>query len=88
MTTITATEARHNFADLLREAESEVVQITQHNKPTAAVMSWEIYETLLETLEILIDPNTYSNIRAGIYDIDANRMTKWEEVRSRIIQTP
>ena len=87
METFTATEARHNLAEILKAAESDVVQITQHNKPAAAVLSWESYESLVDALEILIDPDVHSYVRNGITDFEAGRVTKWEDARARIIKT-
>lgn len=86
MTTLTATEARNGFADLIREAEVKVIQITQHNKPTAAVMSWDYYESLLETLEILSDPETISSIKQSEKEYDADLFTNWEDVKRRLIR--
>jgi len=86
MATLTATKARNNFADLLKEAETDVVQITQHNKPAAAVMSWYFYESLLETLEILNDPETLDRLRQGEQDVEAGRVMDWESVKSRLTQ--
>ena len=86
MSMLTATKARNNFADLLKEAENEVVQITQHNKPAVAVMSWNIYESLLETLEILSDPETLERLRQGEKDVEAGRVEDWEKVKSRMNQ--
>ena len=84
MATLTATEARNHFAELLKDVENEVVQITQHNKPAAAVMSWEIYESMLETLEILSDPETLNRFQQGVADMTAGRLTDWEVVKQRI----
>jgi len=84
MPSLTATQARNHFAKLLRDAENEVVQITQHNKPAAAVMSWEIYESLLETLEILSDPETLNRFQQGVADMNAGRLTDWEVVKQSI----
>ena len=87
METFTATEARHNLAEILRRAKRDVVQITQHNKPAAAVLSWDSYESLVDALEILIDRDVFSNVRQGILDFEAGRVTPWEEARARIIKT-
>ena len=86
MATLTATKARNNFADLLKEAETDVVQITQHNKPAAAVMSWSFYESLVETLEILNDPETLDRLRQGERDVEEGRVTDWESVKSRLTE--
>ena len=84
MTVLTSTEARNSFAELIREAEKEVVQITQHNKPTVAVMSWELYESLMETLEILSEPETLRSIQRGEQDYREGRVADWESVKKRL----
>jgi len=86
MATLTATQARNRFAELLKDAEDEVVQITQHNKPAAAVMSWEIYESLLETLEILSDPEAMQKIEQGEKDVVTGKLTDWDVVKSDLLQ--
>ena len=75
------TEARAHFAELLKEAENDVVQITQHNKPAAAVLSWEAYESLIETLEILSDPEMMEAIRQGEIDIEKGDVIDWEDFK-------
>ncbi len=85
MNTLTSTEARNSFSDLIREAEKEVVQITQHNKPAAAVMSWDFFESLMETLEILSDPETVDSIRQGEQDHDAGKFSDWETAKKRLV---
>ncbi len=84
MSILTATEARNSFAQLIKEAEKEVVQITQHNKPAMAVMSWEQYESLLETLEILSDPDTLLSVQRGEEDFDRGQVSEWEAVKKRL----
>lgn len=78
------TEARARFADLIKEAEDEVVQITQHNIPKAALMSWEVYESLIETLEILSDPEMMEGIRQGEKDIEDGNVYPWEDVKREL----
>ena len=84
MNTLTSTEARNTFSDLLKEAETEIVQITQHNKPAAAVMSWDFFESLMETLEILSDPETTASLRRGEQDIESGRTADWETVKKQL----
>ncbi len=84
MPTLTATEARSRFSKLLKEAEREVVQITQRNKPAAAVMSWEIYESLMETVEILSDDAMLDKIRRGEEDVAAGNVISFEQVKKEL----
>jgi len=67
MNTAPLTEVRDN----LREVVDTVVNtgteyvITRHGKPVAVVLSYEEYEALVETLNILSDDDTMTAIREG-----------------------
>jgi prevent-host-death family protein len=84
LSTLTSTQARNRFRILIEEAQREVVQITQRNVPTAAVMSWEVYQSLLETLEILSDDELMAKIRRGRSDIKAGKTTSWDKVKKEL----
>ena len=58
------TTARMNFTKMgeIFEKQQDVVQITRYGQPYMAVMSWEEYESLLETREILGDPETINHL--------------------------
>ena len=85
MTIVNATDARVRFAALLKEAENDVVQITQRNKPSAALISWDVYESLLETLEILSDPELLDAMKRSEEQISAGKAVKWADVRGRYL---
>ena len=58
MTTLTATNARKEFFDLIKgAAEGHQTYRIQHRQGTAVLMSEEDYEGLLETLELLSLPD-------------------------------
>lgn len=74
MERISITEARNRFMKLPDQAaKDKVLAVTRRNKEVMAVMSWELYEGLLETLEILSDPELMHNLKKGIEDIRAGR---------------
>ena len=72
--TITATEARQQFYQLLRKSvKGHVpVKITSKNGD-AVILSEEDYEGLLETLELLSVPGMRRSIREAKADIRAGR---------------
>jgi prevent-host-death family protein len=84
MTILTASKARNSFAQLCKEAEKEVVQVTQHNKPSMAVMSWDYYQSLIETLEILSEPETLDNIKRGERDLENGNTIEWSKVKAQL----
>jgi len=74
MRTLTITEARKKFLALPDQAgRDKIFAVTRRNKKVMAVMSWELYEGLLETVEVLSDPELMQNLRTAIEDIEADR---------------
>ena len=72
--TITATEARQQFYQLLRKSVKGHVPVKITSKNGDAVMlSEEDYEGLLETLELLSVPGMRKSVREAKADIRAGR---------------
>jgi PHD/YefM family antitoxin component YafN of YafNO toxin-antitoxin module len=49
-----------------------------------AVMSWELYEGLLETLEVMSDPKLMNHLKKGIDDVKAGRTYSLSEAYERL----
>jgi PHD/YefM family antitoxin component YafN of YafNO toxin-antitoxin module len=49
-----------------------------------AVMSWELYEGLLETLEIISAPELMNNLKLGLDDVKAGRTYSLTEAYERL----
>ncbi len=85
MEKIPITEARNRFMKLPDQtAKDQVLAITRRNKEVLAVMSWELYEGLLETLEVLSDPELMNNLKKGIDDVKAGRTHSLSEAYERL----
>ncbi|MEW6668209.1 MAG: type II toxin-antitoxin system Phd/YefM family antitoxin [Thermodesulfobacteriota bacterium] len=85
MQKLTISEARNRFMRLPDEIpDNEVVAVTRRNKEVMACMSWELYEGLLETMEILADPDLMKMIKKGTEDIKAGRTFTIEQARKRL----
>jgi len=84
MHTYSISEARAKFAELMRASRRHVIQITDRNRPAVAVMDWVEYESLVETLEILSDPEMMKGIRQGREDIKAGRTISLEALRKEL----
>ena len=41
----------------LLSAESRAVALTRHGKPVMAMMSWDLFESITETMDIMGDPD-------------------------------
>ena len=68
---IPLTEARSRLSEIVDEVEStgSTIEISRHGRPVAVVMSYEEYESLLETLNILADEATMDAIAEAERDI-------------------
>jgi prevent-host-death family protein len=85
MQKIPITEARNKFMQLPSQAaKHEVLAVTRRNKEVMAVMSWELYEGLLETLEVLSDPKLMNHLKNGINDVKAGRTHSLSEAYERL----
>ena len=64
---------------LADEDEAGAATITRHGKPVLAVLPWETYESIIETLEILSDKELMASVRRGIEDVDEGRTVPLDE---------
>lgn len=82
MTTVTVTQARDSLLELLRAAQErgEAVQITRNGRPAGVLISAEEWESLIETVEILSDPNAMRKIRRARAELREGRTRTHEEV--------
>jgi antitoxin YefM len=87
MTTfMTATEARKNFFSVVNQANhpGSVVAITHEGIPKVVMVSFEEYEGLLETLEIMSDPETVADLNTAIREMHDGDVVDFEEVKKRV----
>ena len=64
-----------------REGELGAVAVTRRGKPVLAIMPWELYEALTETLEILSDEELTSALRRSVREADQGDLIPWESAR-------
>jgi antitoxin YefM len=62
---LTITNAREKLMQLPEELEGAVT-ITRHGQPVLALMPWTIYQEMLETVEILGDPEIVESLKRSI----------------------
>ena len=60
------------------------MRITNRGKPALALLSAELYDSLIETLDVLSDPETAEALRKSLSDIQAGRVRSLEEVAERL----
>ena len=87
MTELTITQARRALLDLpeqLAKAPDKAISVTRRGRPVLAVMPWELYESIVETLEVLSDPAATAALHASLEDIRKGRVISHEEARKRL----
>lgn len=81
-------DARKRLTSLPEEfaqaPELGAVAVTRRGKPVLAVLSWDLYESLLETMEVMSDPELMKALRRGVQDIAAGRLSTSDEVRRNL----
>jgi len=87
MTQLTISEARRGLLHLperLARESDRAVGITRRGRPVLAVMPWEFYESIVETLEVLSDPDMVSMLRESLEDLKHGRLVSNEEAKARL----
>ncbi|HEY3396465.1 MAG TPA: type II toxin-antitoxin system Phd/YefM family antitoxin [Armatimonadota bacterium] len=84
---LTMTEFRERVTRLPEDMEREhwtSLAVTRRGEPVLAVIPWEMYEGLLETMEVLGDPEMMASIRASLREIAAGRTYTSAEARRKL----
>ena len=81
MVTITATEARKSFFELIKQTNQshDVIQV-QHKSGNAVIMSAEDYESLQETLFLLSQPGFSEGFEQSLEDARAGDVSSFDQV--------
>lgn len=82
---IQISEARRRLNELHKElAPDETLSITSRGKQVFALMPWELYESLNETMAIFSDPDLMKSLKKGLQDIKSGRVTDWETAKQEM----
>lgn len=79
--------ARAKLAGLnreLRKRPGTVVRITHRGKPAMTLMSSDLYDAIVETLEVMSDPGAVEALRKSLEDIEAGRVHTLADVAKRL----
>lgn len=81
MLTMTATEARKSFFEIIKQTnqQHEIIQV-QHKSGNSVIMSAEDYESLQETLHLLSNPNFKQTFNQSVKEADEGDVASFEEV--------
>jgi antitoxin YefM len=79
-------EARRKLTKLPEElgANPATVAVTRRGKPVLAIMTWEDYQAVQETLEILSDDKSVEQLRCSIKEVKEGKTIPWKEAKARL----
>jgi PHD/YefM family antitoxin component YafN of YafNO toxin-antitoxin module len=73
-------ETRKRMTSLENDLSYEdTISVTNHGKEVFAILRWETYESIAETLEILSDPEGYNDLKVGIVQAQQGKLIDLEE---------
>ena len=81
MVTMTATEARKSFFELIKQTnqQHEIIEV-QHKTGNAVIMSAEDYESLHETLHLLSQPHFKQTFDQSVKEADEGQTDSFDDV--------
>ena len=69
--------------ELLSE-ENRAVALTRRGKPVLALMPWELFESIVETMEIMGDAEMMETLRRSIRDVQEGNLVSIEEGKAEL----
>jgi antitoxin YefM len=88
MQSIPMMEARKKLTSLPEELEGQIedtaVAVTRRGKPVLAIMTWEFFEALYETMEIMGDEKLIHSLRQSIEEVRKGKTIPWEKAKKEL----
>jgi len=82
---ISITEARSRLTRLPEEmGTNECLALTRRGEPVIAMLPWELYEAIQDTLEIMGDPELMEALRESIQQAKEGKLIPWEDVKAEL----
>ena len=86
---IPITDARHELTSLPEQLQEEegAVAVTRRGEPVMALMLWDFYEALTETLEILAEEDLMQALRESVEAARSGKGVPWEEAEETLTRS-
>ncbi len=81
-------EARKTLTKLPEQLEKDkrAIAVTRRGTPVMALMSWEMFEAIEETLDIMGDPELMDALRQSIKEVEAGKLIPLENIKARFTE--
>lgn len=81
---LTITETRKQLLTLPEQLTDEPVIITKHGKPAMVALGYEQFESIMETLEVLSDPELMNILRQSLAQADQGETVAIEDAIAKL----
>ncbi len=78
-------ETRRRITSLENELSYEdTISVTNHGKEIFALLRWDTYESIAETLEIISDEEIFSDLKKGMQQLHDGELIDFEEFKKNL----
>jgi antitoxin YefM len=86
VTTIPIIKARDRLTSLPEELSEEpgAIVVTRRGEPVLAILPWDLYESIVETLEILGDEDLMAALRQSIREASEGKAVSWDRAKQEL----
>ena len=81
---LTITETRKQLLNLPEQLTDEPVIITKHGKPAMVALGYEQFESIMETLDVLSDPELMNILRQSLAQADQGETVALDDAIARL----
>ncbi|MEK7640924.1 MAG: type II toxin-antitoxin system Phd/YefM family antitoxin [Patescibacteria group bacterium] len=84
--TLSISEARKKIFDIAKEVQKpdKHFVLTDKGEPKAVILSAEEYDSLMETMDILSDPNALQKINKAEAEYKKGEYSSWSQVKKNL----
>ena len=78
-------ETRRKITSLENELSYEdTISVTNHGKEIFALLRWDTYESIAETLEIISDEESFADLKKGIQQVHDGELIDFEDFKKNL----
>jgi len=63
---------------------NDTISVTNHGKEVFALLRWDTYESIAETLDIISDEDLYDDLKVGIKQFENNSLIDFEDFKKSL----
>ena len=82
---LSISETRKKITSLEHDLSfNDTISVTNHGKEVFALIRWDTYESIAETLDIISDETLYDDLKIGIKQFENNSLIDFDEFKKSL----